>query len=432
MIDSRQQTSDRRLPSVPHPPRSVDTLIIGAGLAGLTAAWQLAVRRQRVRLIAKGWGATHWSSGCIDLLGYYPVNNTSPIEAPVSTIARLSMEQPNHPYAQVSLKQIDTALKTFQTLCAEAGYPLKGSIESNWLLPSAAGSVRPTCLAPETFLAGDLTDPSPMLLVGIEGFNDFFPHLAAANLEAQNIPAEAIIIQIPGLHNRKQLDAMVLARYFDDLDTTVELVEALKPHLGNAERIGFPAILGTSDALGVVRALESLLGRRVFEIPGLPPSVPGMRLHKILVEAIQKSGGQVFAGMEAVSGKLTSDSSQIEAIYTEAAARPALHTAGNFILATGGILGGGIHTNHTGAVYDPIFDLPVQAPSEFVDWLQRDFLHPDGHPILGAGVLTSGNFKTEYENLFVIGSALPGDFVRERSLEGVALVGGYQVGEVLA
>jgi anaerobic glycerol-3-phosphate dehydrogenase len=66
------------------------------------------------------------------------------------------------------------------------------------------------------------------------------------------------------------------------------------------------------------------------------------------------------------------------------------------------------------------------------DWLKREFLHSDGQPILGAGVLTSENFKTKYENLFAIGGALSGDFVRERSLEGVALVSGFHVAEMLA
>jgi anaerobic glycerol-3-phosphate dehydrogenase len=65
------------------------------------------------------------------------------------------------------------------------------------------------------------------------------------------------------------------------------------------------------------------------------------------------------------------------------------------------------------------------------EWVFQDFLQPDGHPIFSAGIEINQNFQTEYENLFAIGSALSGDFVRERSLEGVALVSGYHVGEFL-
>jgi len=411
---------------------SVDTIIIGAGLAGLAAAWQLADQGQKVKVIAKGWGATHWTSGCIDVLGNYPIGSGSPIDAPISAIARLTMEQPGHPYARVNLKQIDAVLKAFQALCLEAGYSLHGSLESNWLLPTSAGAFRPTSLAPETMIAGDLTDPAPMLLVGIEGFHDFYPQLTAANLKAQGISAEAVMIRLPGLQSRQRIDGMVLARYFDNPNTAFELSEAIRPYLGSVERIGLPAVLGTHQALSFVRALESQLGCRVFEIPGLPPSIPGMRLHQILVEAIQKSGGQVFSGMEVIGSQRSATGNQINAVFSEAAARNTLHLAQNYILATGGILGGGIYTDHTGRVSDPIFNLPIQAAPEMSTWFAREFLHPDGHPIFRTGISSDEKLKTEFDNLFVIGNALAGDFIRERSLEGVALVSAFQIGEILA
>jgi len=414
---------------------STDTLIIGAGLAGLTVAWQLASRGQKVRVVTKGWGANHWASGCIDVLGYYPISSTNPIEAPVSAIARLAMEQPDHPYAYAGLKQIDAALKAFQSLCAESGYPLQGSLEQNWLLPNAAGSLRPTCLAPETMLAGDLSDPTPMLLVGIHGFHDFYPYMAAANLQAQGVPAEAVSISIPGLHTHQRIDSMVLARYFDNLETAIELAVALQPHLGIAERIGFPAVLGIKNAPEFIKVLENQLGRRIFEIPGLPPSIPGIRLHNILVAAIRKAGGSIYEGLEAIGSQKSEDSRHIEAVFTEAAARSASHVARNYILASGGLLGGGIFTQPsgtpTGAISELVFDLPVQVP-DVDNWFSRAFLHPDGHAIFQSGVEVDQNFKTRFGNLYAIGGVLAGDFVRERSLEGVALVSAYQVGEVLA
>jgi len=417
-------------PSSRQPIHTTDMLVIGAGLAGLTAAWRAATNGKKVKVIAKGWGATHWASGGIDLLGYYPVSSDNSVDIPFQAIAQLAAEQSEHPYSKVNLKQIETALKAFQYLCSAAGYPLQGSLERNWLLPTAVGAARPTCLAPETFIAGDLKNPAPMLLVGIEGFNDFYPDLAAANLQAQGMSALAITIQLPGLQPRRRIDSMVLAHYFDDLDTTVELAEAIKPHLGIADRIGLPAVLGTKDAPGFVRALESQLGRRVFEIPGLPPSVPGMRLHQILVQEIQKLGGQIFQGMEAIG--INRSGKSIEAAFTEAASRSTSHFAKNFILATGGILGGGIFTDHTGNAYETIFDLPLQYPSDMKAWFRREFLHPDGHSIFKTGLLTNKNFQTDYENLFAIGNVLAGDFLRERSLEGVALVSAFQVGEALA
>ncbi|PWH19821.1 MAG: glycerol-3-phosphate dehydrogenase subunit GlpB, partial [Ardenticatenia bacterium] len=56
----------------------LDVVVIGAGLAGLTAGWHAAVKGCRVRVVAKGWGTTYWHAGCIDVLGYYPVDRQIP------------------------------------------------------------------------------------------------------------------------------------------------------------------------------------------------------------------------------------------------------------------------------------------------------------------------------------------------------------------
>ena len=50
-------TSITPLPALRKSPRQPDVLVIGAGLAGLTAAWRAVVHGKKVKLIAKGWGA---------------------------------------------------------------------------------------------------------------------------------------------------------------------------------------------------------------------------------------------------------------------------------------------------------------------------------------------------------------------------------------
>ena len=49
-----------------------DVIVVGTGLAGLTAAVRLAESGARVLVLAKGVGATHLSGGTIDVLGYAP------------------------------------------------------------------------------------------------------------------------------------------------------------------------------------------------------------------------------------------------------------------------------------------------------------------------------------------------------------------------
>ena len=136
--------------------------------------------------------------------------------------------------------------------------------------------------------------------------------------------------------------------------------------------------------------------------------------------------------MEVIDFQRSGNESRIQSIYSEAAGRPTSHRANTYVLATGGILGGGIQTNHTGSTFEPIFDLAIQPPLEISEWVQRDFLHPDGHPIFSAGIRTNEDFKTDYENLYAIGGTLFGDFVRERSLSGISLASGFHVAEVLS
>lgn len=418
--------------------RANDVLVIGAGLAGLTAAWQASQRGQRVQVVAKGWGANHWHTGCIDVLGYWPVADAEAVTEPSAAISELLTANPQHPYALVGLAQLAGALQSLQQLCTEAGYPLAGSLAKNWRLPSAVGAVRPTCLAPETMTAGDLDSDAPMLLVGFKQLPDFFANVAADNLTHQGVPARHVTLDLPPLAQRNFTTAVNLARLMEQAEFRAGVVQAVKPHLADAARVGFPAVLGLEQATAVHQDLQTQLGRPVFEIPGLPPSVAGLRLHRILKTAVEKNGGRVFDGMEVIG--FEADGGRVTAVYTESAGRPRQHRYEQVVLATGGLLGGGIVTNHLGEVCEVIFNLPLQTPEERLGWFRRDFADKHGHPIYRSGVSVNGQFQPTngdsnqaiYENLYAAGNTLAGfDPIRERSFDGIALATGYVVGNVM-
>lgn len=405
-------------------------VVVGAGLAGLTATWLLG-QHHSVRQIAKGWGATHWHTGCIDVLGYYPATNPVPISSPAQALPQLLAEQPQHPYQFVSIAQLAQALTSLQQLCALAGYPLHGSLDKNWQLPSAIGAIRPTCLAPETMIAGDLSDPSPMLIVGFSHFVDFYPQLVADNLQTQAISARAVLLEVPALARQKSLTSIMLAKMMEQPELQQAIIQQLKPQLSDIARVGFPAVLGIDKATTVKQALEHGLGRPVFEIPILPPSVPGIRLQHILVEAIRKAGGQINEGQRVTHAQ--QENGRIMTLFSEAAARSKKHQADRFVLATGGIMGGGITTDYAGNIRETIFDLPLLAPTKHHQWFQRQFLHPAGHPIYQVGISINHQFQpidpsgnVLLENVQAIGTTLAGgDFIRERSFDGVALGTAY-------
>jgi glycerol-3-phosphate dehydrogenase subunit B len=414
-------------------------VIIGAGLAGLTCAWAASAKGKRIRLISKGWGALYWNSGCIDLLGYYPLGQDSPVECPADAIVDLIHSQPLHPYALAGVENIADALSAFQSLCSQENYPLHGSLDQNWLLPTALGSIRPTCLAPETMIAGDLHKNDPILIIGFDGFPDFYPQLIADNLQTQGIPANGIRLGLPVLRQHRFVNSRLLATLFEDPEFRSQIVAAIKAikMSPSPARIGFPAVLGLVNPLQILQDLEDQLELPVFEIPTLPPSVPGMRVSKILIDATERAGGHIHDGMEAVAADV--DNSRLRVVWSEAAARRKPNRARYYILATGGILGGGLFAEYEGQLREVVCDLPIQAPQDRREWFEPKFLSQLPHPMFQSGISVdhnlqpvSSNGQVIYNNLYAIGTGLSGsDFLRERSFNGVALTTGYMIGNRL-
>ena len=183
--------------------------------------------------------------------------------------------------------------------------------------------------------------------------------MVSANLNAQEILSDAITLDLPSLRKSKIITSMVLARLFDKPEFRQEVIDALKPRLGRIERVGFPAVLGLQHPLEVLEHLQSHLGIPVFEIPGLPPSIPGIRLQNLLIAAIQQDKGTVHTGMYVTKAGI--DGRIINTLWSEAPSRQIAHHAQTYVLATGGILGGGISVN-AGYAQEAIFDLPMTTP----------------------------------------------------------------------
>lgn len=408
-----------------------DTIVIGAGLAGFMAAIGRAEQGERVLVLSHGYGATHWTTGCIDVL--------AAAETPLVALERLSATRPDHPYALVGLAALEAGITRLQALCADAGYPLAGSLRQTLRLPTAMGALRPTALAPLTMIAGEsrqLADGRPTLIAGFRAFRDFFPPLIAANLRAQGLPADGVYLPMPSTERQHDMNALALARMFEQETFRAEIARQLADHVrrGGYARVGLPAVLGLQRAVTVVRDMQTRVGALIFEIPTLPPSVPGIRLSRILEEAFIRLGGRVQLGSPV--RRATGRGTTLEAVYSEAAAREQRHAARRWVLATGGIVGGGVRAAADGTLQETALGLPIRAPACRADWLNRRFLDPTGHPVFRAGIAVDASLRpldaagrVVYTNVAVVGGAIAGyDPIREGCLEGVALATGYAAG----
>ncbi len=415
-----------------------DLLVIGAGLSGLMAAYTGAQAGQKVTVIAKGLGAIHWTPATVDLFGYAP--NRTPVARPLEFIDRLGDEHPAHPYALLGEKRVGAGVAAFQTLSAEIGLPYGGAATSgdNLLLPSPAGAARPTFLAPQAQANGDLSRPQPMLIVGFEGLRDFYPHLIAENLRAQGHAARSVLLPFALLTDRHDSNSVHQARGLEEPKRLAALAQALKKAVHPGERIGMPALLGLDHHTQVVADLQSQTGATLFEIPTLPPSVPGVRLFAALRRKLNEMGVSVFPNMAVIDFKATNGT--IDWVASETSGRPLRHRAAAYLLATGGILGGGFNSDHTGRVWETIFDLPLTVPQERSAWFDPQFLSPSGHPVFTGGVTVNREFQPISEggqpvfaNLWAAGNLLAAnDAILQRSMEGIAITTGVAAGQAVS
>jgi glycerol-3-phosphate dehydrogenase subunit B len=408
---------------------SYDTVVIGTGLAGLSAALRLAEAGQRVAVLAKGVGATHLAPATIDVLGYV----AGPVEDPAGALPEFALANPRHPYRRLSVQLIRDSLDWFKARLSDHGY--RGGLDENFLVPTAIGAAKPTALVPETMAAGDLRQGGRFLFVGLRGLKDFFPAYLADNITQAPLPGEASVTTrtvelAPPLGDARDVSGVGFARRFEQAEFRESLLTELSEHLVPGEIVGFPAVLGLGGAREVWRELETRLGHPVFEVPTLPPSVPGLRLFETMTAALRREGSRLVIGSTVAGAE--ANGTRLEGVVAHTAGRPLTYRARSFVLATGGFASGGLHLDSSGTVRETVFDLPV-AGLPGPDEPRFDPGYFEDHALSRAGLsidekmrpLSDGD-RPVYENLYAAGAILGGAVPwREGSGNGLSLASGY-------
>jgi glycerol-3-phosphate dehydrogenase subunit B len=408
---------------------SYDTVVIGAGLAGLTAALRLAEAGQRVAVLAKGVGATHLAPATIDVLGYA----NGPVDSPAQALPEFTAAHPQHPYRQLSIELLRASLDWFKESLGDQSY--RGGLDENFFVPTAVGAAKPTALLPETMAAGDLREGGRFVFVGLRGLKDFFPAYLADNVVRAELPGRPsittrVVELAPPLGQARDVSPVGFARRFELPEFREAVVNQLERNLVPGEIVGLPAVLGLGGAQAVWSELETRLGHQVFEVPTLPPSVPGIRVYDTMTAALRRRGarfviGSTVAGAESTSGRL-------EGVVVHTAGRPQTYRAGSFVLATGGFASAGLELDSAGKVREPVFDLPVAGLPEPSEPLFEPGYF-DEHGLSRAGVAVDESRRPVdeegapvYENLHAAGATLAGAVPwREASGNGLSLASGY-------
>lgn len=417
-----------------------DVIVLGAGLAGLMAAEVASCRGARVLVLAQGMGSLPLTTGCIDALGYFPPSSSNLVDSPSSALPKLIEEFPSHPYALAGLPRIAEAFAYFQKLSHEIGLPYSGSLSSNFLIPTPLGTFHPTCLIPETMALGDLKQPEPALLLGFSGLKDFSPLLIAANLNrlksltkrGSRFRAETLKeINLEG----KALNSLNLAAAFDRKKFRKEIAKQIRPLLNSEERLGLPAVIGWLSPQEALADLQNELLTKVFEIPLLPPSVPGLRLQKHLRQHLQNKGVRILIGLSSLLPHKDGDR-LIGFTLGNSKYSPSFKAA-SFVLATGKFVGGGLEASREG-IKETLLDLPLSYPPRRREWFNENLLDLSGQPFNKIGIDVNSDLQPldlhgclVYKNLFAAGGIIGHcDSLSEKSGGGVAITTGYLAGEL--
>lgn len=360
-----------------------DAVIIGGGISGLMAAIALGRQKRRVALVSKGDPVCRLSTGCIDIL-----RGHGALEARIENLPE------NHPYHLVGMDGISRAMAFFTSIMQGAGLNYVGDIRENRWILSPAGTIRQTALVPESMVHGNVQETNPLHLITFKGMKDFFPGYVTMrfhNAAVHEFDAE-------------DASTLALATKFNNPVFQEKFVEWVRRRKLPAGKIGIPAVMGTKP--GVFLKISQALGRKIFEIPTLPPSVPGLRMFNALKNCLQESGGDMFWG-HAVE-RVKQHSGVIEEITLENPGRAPRIEGKAFILATGSFISAGLYARQDGVIEERVFGLKPFAPEKRDSWFKHNFFET-GHEIEKSGIVVNNSFQPEhadFKNLFVCGSIL--------------------------
>jgi glycerol-3-phosphate dehydrogenase subunit B len=342
-----------------------------------------------------------------------------------------------HPYRSAGLSTVDRALSAFRVLASRGGVPYQGGLDGEVRLPTALGGLHATGLAPESLARGAIDQMTTFTVGALDGFRDFSADLVRSNIRRSGAPVPDVVsLPLIGDLPRRDLYAHDLARRFDDPEWRNELARAWKPRLGGVRLLGVPAVLGLLHHDDVISSLEEKLDLRLFEIPSLPPSVPGLRLEGLLRRVALATGVQLVEGPRAVGlvdGR--SGGTRVAGVVTQAPGGPRTLAATSVLLATGGVLHGGLTSRQNGRFVESVFDLPIHHASSRADWTSTSPMGAQPYASYGLRVDSAMRPATDdgaayFTNLFAAGGVLAaGDRAMEGSRQGIDLVTAFRAVE---
>jgi glycerol-3-phosphate dehydrogenase, anaerobic, B subunit len=343
-----------------------DTVIIGGGLAGLTAGISLQEAGRKVAIVSAGQNAMHFFSGNFE--------DAAPVRERIAA------------------------------LFAAAGVRTN-AIDGLQLMPM--GKFKGVSLTLEDVTVfPDEHVAEKALIVNFTGFHDFYGTFLAETLEKLGVSCRIRFVRLPEMEHLRtspsEMRSVNIARMMDE--HWEKVVADIRVLHKDEDLILLPQVFGLKDA-AVLDKIRTALPARVAFVGTMPPSVPGIRTQMLLKRRFEVLGGTFLMGDEVTSAAL--HEGIVSSITTRNLDTVRLF-ADNFILASGGFFSKGLASTPT-QVYEPL----VRPGHQFLggpERLVRRRLFA-AQPYMDFGVKTDAElhpFKDgePVRNLFAIGSIL--------------------------
>lgn len=419
--------------------RTTDIVVVGSGMAGLTAALAAATRKHKVRVISEGAGALAIAGGSLDVLGY---DNTGKlVDNPWDGIGYLDE---NHPYSLVGVENLKQAFSAITACLASRGLPIHHATDGdgnprNFAMPTIMGTLKPTF-----YFQNDIDPDLPakaqkILVISVKGFRDCKPALIINQL--RRYPAWAdkdfqpFILPQPFNERGRSLNALDLAHVADREEGGKWLLNEVK-NVGKGFDLALvPPFLGARPNSPIRAKFSESLGCPALELLSIPPGVGGLRIRHALVDHLREMGVEFYENAKVKHGE-TKDG-KCCGIIVDAAGRDVLHKAHAYVVATGGIFNGGVLLE-PGKASEAIFGIDIPVPENVEDWSEAEIFGQ--HLVTRLGLRVDNKLRAcardggpILDNVHFAGRTLGGyDYASEKSGFGVAAATGWHAGNCAA
>ncbi len=402
--------------------------VVGAGIAGC-AATIFALNRGIKTIQIGNTGALAYTSGYLDLLG---IDHTDVIDDPWKGLDHLRKQEPDHPYSKLSNEEIRTAFTEFVSALNDMELNYTAPSNKNLQALSPAGTFKPTFCIPVSMNQSIQARISAarVLFIDFIGLEGFSAQEIIANLSSQWPGLRAQKIAFPDMESGAQVYPEVMARSLEVSETRERLANQIKDIAGEAEYIALPAILGIHSPDHVHREMERLIGLPIFEIPTIPPAVPGIRLRELLEQQLAAKGATIITQQKVAAVTFSEEHIQLS---HEDHYGPVNIQAENILLASGRFLSGGL-TADQNQLRETLIGLPIQQPDNRSQWFNVEYFDPEGHAVNRSGVMVNEKFQViNHQNevidqrLYAAGIVLANqDWIRQRCGAGVAIATAFK------